>query len=101
MSTQNIGFLLIIAAIYFGYVGFQKGQPTKLESISIGMGNMAEKMAQAFPKDHPLARTSPDAKTIRKDTENVKNLSTRRATPFYLLAGVLGVGGVLLFVQKG
>ena len=91
MDKKVIGAILIVSAIVLGIVGYNKSQPTGLESFASGLGGFAAS----------IAGNSTKGKRMQKNIENIKSEQLKRGLPFYIIGFIAGVAGIVLLVQSG
>lgn len=87
METKKvIACVLIAFGVIFLFVGYQKSQPTMLESFAGGMAGFA---ASVDPNSSKAAQEGMSA---------INSMRTKRGLPFYII-GALGLfGGVAIFM---
>ena len=91
MNKRVVGAILIVGAIVLGIVGYNKSQPTGMESLATGLGGFA-------------ASIEPDSAKgteIRSSTDEIKSDQLKRGLPFYVIGVIAGVAGIVLLVPSG
>jgi len=80
-NKQIIGGVLIVTALFLGYIGYQKSQPTMLENIARGLSAFA-------PTDKER-----DQFNLQIDQQFQTH---KKGLPFYFFGGVSGICGIAL-----
>lgn len=86
METKKmIACVIIVFGFIFLYVGYQKSQPTMMESFAGGMAEFAASLDSSVKND------------VEQGMSEVNNERYKRGLPFYIL-GVVGIiGGFFVF----
>jgi hypothetical protein len=89
MDTRQkivIGLLLVAVACVFGYVGYEKGQPTMVESLASGFAN-------------GLSTWGPEnAAAGQQKVNEIASQQRARSMPFYVLAFLAGAAGIVIML---
>lgn len=81
-----IGLLLIAVACVFGYVGYEKGKPTMLESVASGFAS-------------GLVTWGPEnAAAGQQKVNEIASQQRARSMPFYVLAFLAGASGIVMML---
>jgi TctA family transporter len=87
MEIKNVvAVVLIVAGAMFGFIGYQKSQPTMMENIASGIVGFAATM-NADPE-------SPEMKKI----SDIEWRQLKRGLPYYVIAGIAVAGGLVLLI---
>jgi hypothetical protein len=81
------GAILTVSAIFFGSIGYEKNQPTGVESFASGILTLG------------AALDSANRDQAEKDLQSMKSQQFNRALPFYGIAFLSGVAGIFLLAQ--